>query len=97
MAHLLQKLHSLLKFPYRINYFDTREKRFITKFRASNILPESATKDLFELYERIAHIYPRYDEENLASCHNDLKGNPLMRICTSLFSGTFMTVCGMAK
>jgi thiamine kinase-like enzyme len=72
LAKLLQQLHSLPKFPYRINYFTSMEG-FMKKFQASNILPESATKDIFELYERIAIVYPRNDQENWVSCHNDLK------------------------
>lgn len=72
MADILRKLHALPKFPFRIKYFDTMEG-FNEKFRAANIIPESVTKDLFELYTRIANVYPRNDETNLVSCHNDLK------------------------
>jgi thiamine kinase-like enzyme len=30
-------------------------------------------RELFELYSRVAHVYPRHDESNLVSSHNDLK------------------------
>ena len=72
MPGLLKRLHALPKFPFRINYFEKMEG-FFSQFYAANILPESITKDVFELYERIAKVYPRNDEENLVSCHNDLK------------------------
>ena len=72
LATLLQQLHSLPKFPFRINYFSSMEG-FMKKFQASGILPENVTKDLFNLYEHIAIIYPRNDQENWVSCHNDLK------------------------
>jgi hypothetical protein len=72
MAGLLQQLHALPKFPYRINYFDAMEG-FITKLRSANILPDSVTKGIFEEYEKIAKGYPRNDKENWVSCHNDLK------------------------
>ena len=72
MTHLLQQLHSLPKFPYRINYFEAMEQ-FIAKFLAANMLPESATKEVFELYKRITSVYPLNDQQNWVSCHNDLK------------------------
>ncbi len=50
--HLLRKLHSLPKFPFRINYFESME-RSMPQFRAANILSEDEIEDLYELYERI--------------------------------------------
>jgi thiamine kinase-like enzyme len=72
MPHLLRKLHSLPKFPFRINYFESME-RFMPQFRAANILPEEEIKYLYGIYERIVNVYPRYDMENWVSCHNDSK------------------------
>jgi len=72
LPHLFQKLHSLPKFPFRINYFTAMEG-FMKKFRKANIVPDNITKKLFEQYERIANVYPRYDQGNWVSCHNDSK------------------------
>lgn len=72
MAASIRQLHALPKFPYRINYIDATNN-FLQKFMASGILPQSETKDLFESYARIVNVYPRNDERNLVSCHNDLK------------------------
>ena len=72
MPSLLRKLHSLPKFPHRIDYFEKMEG-FIAKFRETNSLREDEIKDFLELYKRIASVYPRNDAENLVSCHNDVK------------------------
>ena len=72
MPAFISKLHALPKFPFRLNYFDAMDG-VIAKFRSQQIIPESYTMELFETYERIKNVYPRFDEENLVSCHNDLK------------------------
>ena len=72
MPLLLRQLHSLPRFPYRIHYFDAMEG-FMAKFRATSMLPENATKDMFDSYQHIASIYPRNDQSSWVSCHNDLK------------------------
>lgn len=72
MAYLLQRLHALPKFPFRINYFDAMEN-FIAKFHASNILPATETKEVFDLYKELISVYPRNNQGNWVSCHNDLK------------------------
>jgi aminoglycoside phosphotransferase (APT) family kinase protein len=68
----LRTLHSLPPFPKAKagNYFDMVD-RFISRLAKS--LPESLTRELSELYSRVAHVYPRYDESDWVSCHNDLK------------------------
>lgn len=71
LADILHKLHSLPPFPKLVNYFDTVDN-FIRNFKAANILPESFTKELFELYSLVSDAYPR-DDKDLVSCHNDLK------------------------
>jgi thiamine kinase-like enzyme len=81
MPDLLKRLHTLPKFPFRMNYFEKMEG-FLSKFKAANILPASVTKDVFELYARVANVYPRYDQENWVSCHNDVKPENI------LFDGT---------
>jgi thiamine kinase-like enzyme len=72
MAHSIQQLHALPKFPFRFHYFN-KMVDFIAQFRASNILPESTTKDIFKLYACITSVYPVNDQENWVACHNDLK------------------------
>jgi aminoglycoside phosphotransferase len=71
LPDLLKRLHSLPPFPYRVNYLDAVDG-FIKRFRAAKILPESLTKELFSLYEKITNIYPR-NRHDLVSSHNDLK------------------------
>jgi len=72
MADMLRNLHALPKFAYQLNYLDASDA-FLKKFQASKIIPESLTKNLFELYSRICNVYPRNDADNLVSCHNDVK------------------------
>jgi aminoglycoside phosphotransferase (APT) family kinase protein len=75
LVHLpgtLRTLHSLPPFPKAKggNYFDMIDG-YIGKLAKS--LPESQTRELFELYSRVSHVYPRHDESNWVSSHNDLK------------------------
>jgi thiamine kinase-like enzyme len=72
MAEIISRLHALPKFPFRVNYFDAMDG-FIAKFRSGNAIPGEYTKELFDRYEKLREVYPRFDEENLVSCHNDLK------------------------
>ena len=72
MADTLRTLHSLPKFPFKINYIDASEN-FVLKFKSSNILSANETKEIFELYEQIGNVYPRNDQENFVSSHNDVK------------------------
>src|ERR1700732_2313422 len=44
---------------------------FLQKFRASGILPENETDELFARYEQLAAVYSRLDSD-LAPSHNDL-------------------------
>ena len=77
MPHLLRKVHSLPKFPFRINYFESME-RYMPQFRAANILPEDEIKVLYEIYECIVSVYPRNDVENWVSSHNDSKAENIV-------------------
>jgi thiamine kinase-like enzyme len=81
MADVVRHLHSLPKFNSQLNYVDAADD-FLQKFRASNIVPETATKTLFELYLRISKAYPRNDKENMVSSHNDIKPDNI------IFDGT---------
>jgi len=69
---LLRRLHSLPKFPFRINYFDSME-RFFPRFQAADVLPKNEADDLLKTYHRITAVYPTNDTENWVSCHNDSK------------------------
>jgi thiamine kinase-like enzyme len=72
MPRLLKQLHALPPFPFRINYFESMES-FMPRFQAANILPPNEVKTLFELYQRIAQVYPKNDVDNWVSAHNDVK------------------------
>lgn len=72
LPRLLRKLHSLPKFPFRINYFQSME-RLLPLFRAANVWPADETKYLYEIYETIVRVYPCDDIENWVSSHNDSK------------------------
>jgi len=72
MASTLQQLHALPKFAYRNNYFDAMEK-IMLRLRSSDIMPPETTRQPYDMYERVAKVYPRNDPTNLVSCHNDLK------------------------
>ncbi len=68
-----------------VNYFRSIDG-FIRRFQAANILPESATGELFRLYAKVQAIYPS-DETGFVASHNDLKpqniiydGNRLMLV-----------------
>ena len=71
IAPTLRRLHSLPHFPKVVNYFDAIDG-FIRRFQAANILPESATGELFRRYADVQKVYPRNDADLVAS-HNDLK------------------------
>lgn len=67
----LKSLHALPLFPAGPDYLDFVD-RSVERFRAAKILPESETAEVFDLYAKVAAIYPRHDQDT-ASCHNDLK------------------------
>ena len=71
MPATLKVLHALPAFPAGPNYLDFVD-RYIERFKAAQILPASETAEVFELYGKVAAIYPRMDGETV-SCHNDLK------------------------
>ena len=68
----LRTLHSLPPFPKAKagNYFDMGGG---IHRQLANSLPESQAGELFELYSRVAHVYPRQDESDWVSSPNDLK------------------------
>ncbi|MFN8475837.1 MAG: phosphotransferase [Anaerolineae bacterium] len=73
IASTIRKLHTLPDFPFPKtgNYLDTMDG-LAQRFQAANILPESATEELFRGYNAVMGVYPRNDAELVAS-HNDLK------------------------
>ncbi len=72
MPGVLRTLHSLPPFAKAKagNYFDMVEG-FIDRLAKS--LPEGLSRELFEIYSQVAQVYPRRDESDWVSCHNDLK------------------------
>jgi len=72
LPDILRTLHSLPAFPKAKggNYFDMVDGYIA---RLAKGLPEKHSRELFELYSRVAHVYPRHDETNWVSSHNDLK------------------------
>jgi hypothetical protein len=68
----LQRLHALppSSFPRSVNYLDSMDK-FVRKFQAAKILPESESQELFDGYEHVSRVYPR-DDSDIVSSHNDL-------------------------
>lgn len=72
MADMLRGLHKLPKFSHQMLFFETSDN-FLQKFLDSNIVPLNDIKQILESYATIGKVYPRYDEENLVSCHNDVK------------------------
>ena len=69
---ILRTLHSLPPFAKAKsgNYFDMVEGFMSTLAKK---LPESEARELFDLYSRVAPVYPRHDESSWVSSHNDLK------------------------
>jgi thiamine kinase-like enzyme len=76
LAEVIHKLHSVPPFSKTIHSLDTTN-RFIKKLQAEKILPEDATKELFNLFEKISSVYPHNPEDMVAS-HNDLKPENLL-------------------
>ena len=71
---ILRTLHSLPDFPMPKmgNYFNTMDKFFVRRFQAAKLLPESATEEVFRLYDELVKVYPR-NAADLVASHNDLK------------------------
>jgi thiamine kinase-like enzyme len=72
IANALRNLHALPGFSYQLNFIEASDT-FLQKFLAADIVPKTALKDLLQLYARIRNVYPCNDQDNLVSCHNDVK------------------------
>jgi len=70
MPKALKKLHSLPPFPV-VQYIEAAA-RFNEKFKASGLMPEEATNEIFQQFDRINKVYPR-KVEDIVSSHTDLK------------------------
>ncbi len=68
----LRTLHSLPNFSKVVNYFEAIDG-FIRRFQAAQVLPESATEELFRRYAEVQKAYPRHAPADLVASHNDLK------------------------
>lgn len=75
LVETIRSIHSTRLFPKLVNYLDGIDG-FIAEFKASGILPSSATEEHFRYYSQIQKVYPRYDTD-LVSSHNDLTRNIL--------------------
>jgi thiamine kinase-like enzyme len=80
LARTIKTIHSTPLFPKLVNFLDGVDG-FIQEFKASNMLPESATAEHFSHYAQIQQSYPRHDPDRVSS-HNDLNFNNI------LFDGT---------
>ena len=69
----LRTLHSLPHFPMpRMgSYFDSANG-FFRRFQAAQLLPDSATEEVFRRYAEVIRVYPRGNSDFVSS-HNDLK------------------------
>ncbi|HLX93030.1 MAG TPA: phosphotransferase [Puia sp.] len=72
MISAIKTLHNLPKFVHRLDFVDASDT-FLRRFRESKMVPGNAMNHIFELYHRIANVYPRSDRANLVSSHNDVK------------------------
>jgi Phosphotransferase enzyme family len=82
IAPTLYRVHSLRGFqkPKVGSFFDAMD-RFVSAFRAANLLPPDDTDELFRRYADLMRVYPRSESELVAS-HNDVKPQNM------LFDGT---------
>ncbi len=76
LAEMIKTIHATPSFPPLVNFLDGVDL-FIGNYRATGLLPESATEEHFRYYAQIQQAYPRHDPD-LVSSHNDLnRGNLL--------------------
>jgi thiamine kinase-like enzyme len=71
LPDLLNRLHALPPFPFRLNFIDFVDG-VIRKFQDAKILPDQMTKEVFSRYAKITQTHSR-NENDMVSCHNDLK------------------------
>ncbi len=76
LASAIKGVHDLPPFPKTVNFFDGVD-RLIQKFQQSNLLPDRATREHFNLYSEIRKTY-RIIENDLVPSHNDLNPNNLL-------------------
>lgn len=76
LAGAIKGVHNLPPFPKTVNFFDGVDL-FIQKFQQSNLLPDRATREHFNLYSEIRKAY-RIIDSDLVPSHNDLNPNNLL-------------------
>ncbi|MEG3900290.1 MULTISPECIES: phosphotransferase [unclassified Microcoleus] len=76
VVSVVRAIHAAPNFPTLVNYLDGIDG-FIENFKASKLLPESATEEHFRYYAEIQKAYPRYDPD-LVPSHNDLHHRNLL-------------------
>jgi len=72
----LQRLHAVAPFPKTFNYV-TAHNGFIWRFRSAGILPKNEIDEVFTGYDRLCAVYPRLDDDMVAS-HNNLKPDTIL-------------------
>lgn len=76
LAASIKSIHTLPRFPKLVDFLDGVDG-LIERYKAVAPLPEAVTRDYFRRYAAIQRIYPRHEEDLVAS-HNDLNpGNVL--------------------
>jgi thiamine kinase-like enzyme len=71
LAEMIRTTQSITPlFPPLTNFLDAIDG-MIEEFKASGLLPESATEEHFNRYTEIQRVYPRHDPD-LVSSHNDM-------------------------
>lgn len=73
LARAIRTLQTLPAFPPpMMGHYLNAVDNWVRKVRESGVLPASRTEAVFQGYDAIARVYPRYPEHLVAS-HNDLK------------------------
>jgi len=69
----LRKLHALPPWssPGIVNYLEGMDK-LVQKLKTAEIVPESESAQLFELYAQVKDVYPN-EGSDMVPCHNDLR------------------------
>jgi thiamine kinase-like enzyme len=75
-AKMIESIHATSLFPKFVNFMDGIDG-FIREFKASKVLPETATAEVFKYYSEIQMVYPRHDRD-LVSSHNDLNPHNIL-------------------
>jgi thiamine kinase-like enzyme len=76
LAPLIRRVQSLPGWPAKAGYFETIQ-RFVGRFRAAKLLPDTLTEELCGRYAAVTRVYPRRVTD-LVVTHNDLKADNML-------------------